>query len=124
MTKIAFVLAAFGALGFGLAACSKPETQPVPAPAASADSNMTQMPASSEAVGPIQGVGTVTAVDASAGTVALDHEAINAINWPAMKMQFKVEDPMILKGVATGDHVAFELKSAKETGVVTMIKKQ
>lgn len=76
------------------------------------------------ATGPIQGVGTVTAIDAAAGTVTLDHEAINAISWPAMSMQFKAEDPSILKGIAKGDHVVFGLKNAEDTGIVTMITKQ
>lgn len=75
-------------------------------------------------MGPIQGTGTVASIDIAAGTVTLDHDAINAINWPAMKMQFKVEDPMMLNDIATGEHVAFELKSAEDTGTVTMIKKQ
>ena len=48
----------------------------------------------------------VTAVDAGAGTVSLDHEAIAAISWPAMSMQFTVEDPSKLQGIAVGDRVS------------------
>ena len=126
MKKIALMLAGLGALAFGAAACSKQESQPTPeSMPAEMQSNMSGMPAeSAAAAGPVQGVGTVTAIDAAAGTVTLDHEAINAIPWPAMKMQFKAEDPSILKGIAAGDHVAFELKSATENGTVTMIKKK
>jgi Cu(I)/Ag(I) efflux system periplasmic protein CusF len=133
LKKVALALAGFGALAFGIAACSKPTPAPAAAPAAESmpaempNSSMAEMPpasASATTTGPVQGIGTVTAIDAASGTVTIDHEAINAIPWPAMTMKFKAEDPMILKGIATGDHVAFELKSAKDTGIVAMIKKQ
>ena len=131
LKKVALALAGFGVLAFGIAACSKPAPAPAAAPTAESmraempNSSMSEMPAQSPTTtGPVQGIGTVTAVDTAAGTVTLDHEAINAIPWPAMTMKFKAEDPSILKGVATGDHVTFELKSAKDNGVVTMIKKQ
>lgn len=115
LKKVALALAGFGALAFGIAACSKQEAQPAPE----------SMPAESAmATSPVQGIGTVMAVDAAAGTVTLEHEAINAIPWPAMTMKFKAEDPSILKGIAAGDHVAFELKNATDNGIVTMIKKQ
>lgn len=80
--------------------------------------------ATAPASGPIANAGTVVAMDAAAGTVTLDHEAINAISWPAMQMQFRATDPSILEGVNAGDHVAFELKSATETGIVTSIHRQ
>ena len=126
MKKTAFMFAGLGALAFGAAACSKQESQPAPdSMPAEMPSNTSSMPAEpAMATGPVQGIGIVTAIDAAAGTVTLDHEAINAIPWPAMKMQFKAEDPSILKGIAAGDHVAFELKSATENGTVTIIKKK
>lgn len=103
------------------AACSPPAAQD----AAKSDASM-DMPQSAAPtqVGPIVGVGTVTAVDATAGTVSLDHEPIAAISWPAMSMQFRVEDPADLQGIAVGDRVSFELKSATESSVVTEIAKQ
>lgn len=103
------------------AACSPPAAQD--AAKSGADMNMTES-AAPAATGPIAGVGTVTAVDASAGTVSLDHEPIAAISWPAMSMQFTVEDPSDLQGIAVGDRVSFELKSAAQTQVVTAIAKQ
>ena len=126
MKKIALALAGL-ALAFGPAACSKPESKPAPEsmPAEMPNSTMSEMPAGSPmATGSVKGIGTITAVDAAAGTVTLDHEAINAIPWPAMTMKFTAEDPSILKGITIGDHVAFELKSAKDNGIVTTIKKQ
>jgi Cu/Ag efflux protein CusF len=76
------------------------------------------------AAGPIRAMGTVTAVDVAAGTISLNHEPIAAINWPSMTMQFRAENPAILHGIAAGDRVTFELKSASETSVVTMVQKQ
>lgn len=102
------------------AACSPPAAQD----AAKSDAGMDMAESAAPAAGPIAGIGTVTAVDAAAGTVSLDHEAIAAISWPAMSMQFTVEDPADLQGIAVGDRVSFELKSATETSVVTEIAQQ
>lgn len=103
------------------AACSPPAAQD----AAKSDAGMDMSESAAPApAGPITGVGTVTAVDAAAGTVSLDHEPIAAISWPAMSMQFRVEDPADLQGIAVGDRVSFELKSATESSVVTEIVKQ
>ena len=101
------------------AACSPPAQQE----AAKGEMNMAGTTAPAPA-GPIAGVGTVTAVDASAGTISLDHEPIAAISWPAMSMQFTAENPAILQGTAVGDRVAFEIKSATETSVITAVQKQ
>ena len=82
------------------------------------------MTGTAQATGPIRSTGVVTQVDASAGTVTFNHEAIQAINWPAMTMQFHAENAAILHGIAVGDHVTFELKSATEPQTVTMVQKQ
>lgn len=100
------------------AACSPPAQQD----AAKGEMNMPETTAS--VAGPIAGVGTVTAVDAGAGTISLDHEPIAAISWPAMSMQFTAENPAILQGIAVGDRVSFEIKSATETSVITAVQKQ
>ena len=70
-----------------------------------------------------KGTGTVTAIDAVAGKITLDHEAIPAVGWPAMKMGFTAK-PEILKGVANGDKVDFDLTVTGSAGEVTAIKKQ
>ncbi|MBY0563696.1 MAG: copper-binding protein [Hyphomonadaceae bacterium] len=99
-----------------LAACS-------PAPPA-VDQSVPAAEAPNAATAAIEGVGVVTAVDPAAGTISLDHEAITAINWPAMTMQFRADDPSILQGLAVGDRVRFELKSARESTIVTAVRKQ
>ncbi len=103
------------------AACSPPAAQD----AAKTDGEMSMAESAAPAqAGPIAGVGAVTAVDAAAGTISLDHGAIAAISWPAMSMQFTAENPAILQGIAVGDRVSFELKSGTETSVITMVQKQ
>jgi Cu(I)/Ag(I) efflux system periplasmic protein CusF len=74
--------------------------------------------------GPVSAAGTVTAVDAAAGTISINHEAIGVINWPAMEMQFTAEDPAILQGIAVGDRVAFDLRSAAEPQTIVSVRKQ
>ena len=106
-----------------LAACSQP-TSTTAAPAAEAKMGDMNTTGTAQATGPIRSTGVVTQVDAAAGTITFDHQAIPAINWPAMTMQFHAENPSILHGIAVGDHVTFELKSATETGIVTMVQKQ
>lgn len=103
------------------AACSPPAAQDTAKSDAGMDMAESAAPAQA---GPIAGVGTVTAVDTTTGTVSLDHEPIAAISWPAMSMQFTVEDPTELQGIAVGDRVTFELKSATETSVITAIAEQ
>jgi len=126
--KVFAVLAS--ALALVVAACSPPAATTATAAATTAapaaDAKMGDMPmtGTAQASGPIRSTGVVTQVDANAGTVTFNHEAIPAVNWPAMTMQFHAENPSILHGVAVGDHVTFELKSATETGIVTMVQKQ
>ena len=70
-----------------------------------------------------QGTGTVTAIDAAAGKITLDHGPIPAVGWPAMKMGFSIK-PELLEGVAVGDKVDFDLSVTGSAGAVTAIKKQ
>lgn len=102
-------------------ACSPPASEP----AAKTDmQSMNTGPAAASEADAIRAFGTVTAIDAAAGTISLSHEPIPAVQWPAMTMQFRAEDPSILQGIAVGDRVAFALKSAQEPQVITMVEKQ
>jgi Cu(I)/Ag(I) efflux system protein CusF len=102
------------------AACSPPAAQD-----AKSDANMDMAESAASApTGPVSGAGTVTAIDTAAGTVTINHESIAAISWPSMNMQFTAEDPAILQGIAVGDRVNFELKSATETSTITMVQRQ
>jgi Cu(I)/Ag(I) efflux system membrane fusion protein len=56
-----------------------------------------------------KGQGTVNGVDVKAGKVNLTHGAIATLNWPGMTMDFKVKDKALLKGVAPGQNVEFDI---------------
>lgn len=56
-----------------------------------------------------EGEGVVTAVNASAGTVTINHGPIAALRWPAMTMAFPVQSANMLTGIAVGARVHFVL---------------
>jgi Cu(I)/Ag(I) efflux system membrane fusion protein len=56
-----------------------------------------------------QGKGSVDSVDAKAGSVTLNHEAIASLKWPAMTMEFKVANPSLLSGLKPGTRLSFEI---------------
>jgi len=122
--KKTMVLIALIALPFGLSGCDKkPEAPKAEASKAAASTDAMSsmaMPAGSK-MG--KGSGTVTAVDATAGKITLDHGAIPAVGWPAMKMGFSAK-PDVLNGVAVGDKVDFDVTVTDSAGEVTAIKKQ
>jgi Cu(I)/Ag(I) efflux system membrane fusion protein len=64
-------------------------------------------PATAAAVGH-RGVGRVENVDPAAGTVALNHQPIPSLKWPAMTMDFKVANGSLLAGLKPGASVMFE----------------
>ncbi|TAL31254.1 MAG: copper-binding protein [Phenylobacterium sp.] len=131
MKHLILTAAALGLAGT-LAACGQKEAATVeagaapPAPAAAAPvasgSNMTgmAMPADAKMA---KGTGTVTAVDATAGTITVDHAPIPEAEWPAMTMGFKAT-PALAQSVKVGDKVAFDLKLQGGAGEITAIQKQ
>jgi Cu(I)/Ag(I) efflux system membrane fusion protein len=68
------------------------------------------------------GTGEVTHVDAAKGELELAHDPIPAIEWPAMTMGFEVKDPAMLKGLAKGQKVEFDLAREGEGYVVVGIR--
>ena len=65
-----------------------------------------------------QGKGTVVKVDAAAGVVNMNHEAIPPLKWPAMTMDFKVVDKKLLTGLKPGQKVGFGLVKDPALGYV------
>jgi len=59
--------------------------------------------------------GTIESVDRAAGTVKIAHEAVPALNWPAMTMDFHVDDKQALAGLKEGDRIEFHF-SEKSAG--------
>jgi Cu/Ag efflux protein CusF len=70
----------------------------------------------------IQGKGVVQSIDAEANTIMLAHEAIPAIKWPAMTMQFKVLGNAE-EQVKAGDAVEFELQGDGSDATISKIQK-
>ncbi|RAK60207.1 copper-binding protein [Phenylobacterium hankyongense] len=138
MKRLVLTLAALTLAG-GLAACGKKEpvaaTEPgaepataavaTPAPAAPAASKGGDMAAMGMAgdAKMAKGTGKVTAVDAEAGTITLDHGPIPEAGWPAMTMVFKAGPP-VTSAVKVGDTVAFDVKLQGGAGEVTAVQKQ
>jgi Cu(I)/Ag(I) efflux system periplasmic protein CusF len=62
--------------------------------------------------GPVTGTGTVKKVDAKTHTLNLAHDAIPAIKWPAMQMDFPVAPAVDLSALKVGQVVEFTLTPA------------
>ena len=67
------------------------------------------------------GVGMVKAIDARAGTVTIAHGPIPGVGWPAMTMTFKAA-PTVVKGLAPGKKIAFDVSVTDSAAVVTRVK--
>ena len=55
--------------------------------------------------------GMVTAIDADAGTITIDHRAVPDIDWPAMTMAFDADEALRSK-VTVGDAVKFKFRTS------------
>jgi len=64
------------------------------------------MPAHMDAMS-YQTRGKVVALNAEQGLITLAHEAVPALNWPAMTMPFRLADKALLDGLAVGQAVEF-----------------
>ena len=67
--------------------------------------------------------GTVTAIDADAGTITVDHGAVPEIEWPAMTMGFEA-DEQLRQDVAVGDTISFDFTTGEGGNTITSITKQ
>ncbi len=133
MNQPLLTLAALAAVG-ALAACGQksdtetatiaaaPAAQSASEPAAGSSMNGMATPGAPTAT-MAKGTGTVTAVDAAAGTITIDHAPIPEANWPAMTMGFKAA-PEQVGSIKAGDKVAFDLKLQGGAGEITAIRKQ
>ncbi len=72
-----------------------------------------------------QAEGTVDSVDARTGMVSISHGPVASLKWPAMKMDFKVANDALLKGLKPGSAIAFEFVE-RQSGewVITGVKPQ
>ncbi len=65
--------------------------------------------------------GRITALHGTDITIA--HGAIAGLNWPAMTMQFSLQDAALARGLAVGDTVSFSVRQDGQRYVVTQIQK-
>lgn len=107
------------ALPLGVTACGKPAEAPKAETTTDAMGDMT-MPAVAKMA---KGTGTVTVIDSASGKITLDHGPMPELEWPAMKMGFTAK-PELLKGIAVGDKVDFNLTVTGNAGEVTSIQKR
>jgi len=122
--KKTLMIATLMALPVGLTGCDNKAEAPAaeaPKAEASADAIASMTMPSDSKMG--SGSGTVTAIDAAAGKITLDHGAIPAVGWSPMTMGFTAK-PELLTGIAVGDKVDFEVTVTGSAGEVTAIKKQ
>jgi len=75
-----------------------------------------------------EAMGSIATVDAKNGTISMNHEAIAALKWPAMTMDFSVAEPGLIKGLLPGQsvHFTFEDRGNGEfaiTGIAPMDNK-
>jgi Cu(I)/Ag(I) efflux system membrane fusion protein len=71
------------------------------------------------------GRGTVEELDAKAGTVSIGHGPIEAVNMPAMTMQFQVANASLLEGLRVGAAVDFEfVERSPGEWVITRIERR
>ncbi|MFN3229327.1 MAG: copper-binding protein [Asticcacaulis sp.] len=69
-----------------------------------------------------QGVGEITAIDTKAATVTIKHDAIPAVDWPAMTMAFKANPASLLSGLKVGEKVTFDVSVKGSDADVTAIQ--
>ncbi|MBX7541876.1 copper-binding protein [Qipengyuania sp. GH29] len=68
-------------------------------------------------------VGTVTAIDAEAGTLTVDHEPVAELGWPQMVMAFDASEE-VRGDVVVGDKVEFTVEATDESNTITALTKQ
>jgi Cu(I)/Ag(I) efflux system protein CusF len=71
----------------------------------------------------VSAVGVVQQLRLEQGKVKIRHEAIPALDWPAMTMFFRVKDKAVLDGIAAGDNVRFELEKGATGLEITRMEK-
>jgi Cu(I)/Ag(I) efflux system protein CusF len=113
MTKT-LQIAALVFLSIGLPSCGQKAETPT------ADASRAAVPVAGKSG---KATGTVTAIDAAAGTITLDHGAIPAVGWPPMTMAFSAK-PETLTGIAVGNKVDFDVTVTGSGGQITAIQKQ
>lgn len=86
-------------------------------PAYSAMSNMSM--SSSAQAAETEAVGVVDEINAAKGVVTISHEPIKSLDWPAMTMDFTVQNKKILGKMAKGKKVHFAFVERRGNYLIT-----
>ncbi len=70
------------------------------------------------------GTGKVNKVMQEHGMINLDHDAIEALGWPEMTMDFNTEQGVSLDGIVEGDEVEFDLVKTPDDYLISAIRKR
>lgn len=81
-----------------------------------------EMGSKSDKAATIEGVGVVDSIDKEKGKVTLSHEPIVSLNWPAMTMDFAVEDKTLFNKLIAGKKVNFQFIKQGNHYLVTGVK--
>lgn len=69
-----------------------------------------------------EGKATVQEIDLDKGIVKLAHDPIASLKWPAMTMNFRIEDRALMQGIKVDDVVTFIFIQSNGDYVITHIK--
>ncbi len=69
-----------------------------------------------------EGVGVVDSADQRKGMVTLSHEPIASLGWPAMTMDFSVEDKALFSKLVKGRKVHFRFSKHHQQYVITEVR--
>lgn len=67
--------------------------------------------------------GTVLRIDASIGRLVIQHDALTALDMPAMTTAFRLRNPSLLNGLKVGDRIGFRVAPSDTGLVVTALTK-
>ena len=70
-----------------------------------------------------KGTGVIKAIDATAGTLTIQHGPIPEVSWPAMTMTFQAVPPSLLKGLKVGQKIGFAAHQGSSLPQVTSVWK-
>ena len=70
----------------------------------------------------IEALGVVNEIDETKGSIKISHEAIKSLDWPAMTMNFMVQDKKLLRKLVKGKQVHFSFIKLNGKYVITDVK--
>ena len=69
------------------------------------------------------GFGVIKALMPGEGTINIEHEAVPALDWPPMQMDFRLQEGISLEGLQVGDEISFDLAEHSDGFHIGAIRK-